>query len=59
MTKNLPASFEKGVAAYFRDFGHRQAREVPHQAWLLISVAQFISPQLVVAELQLPNQDLA
>ncbi len=59
MNDNLPVLFESGVASYFRDFGHRLAREVPHQAWVMISLAQFISPQLVVAELQLPNQDLA
>jgi hypothetical protein len=59
MADNLAALFEAGVAYYFREFGHREAREVPHQAWLMISIAQFISPQLIVAELQLPNQDLA
>ncbi len=56
---NLAASFEKGVDCYFKDFGHRLAREAPHQAWLLMSVAKFISPQLIVAELQTPQQDLA
>lgn len=53
------AAFERGVADYFAEFGHRQARELPHQTWLLISVARYISPQLIVAELQLPNRDLA
>ena len=50
--------FERGVDDYFRDFGHRKAREAPHQAWLLISVSKYISPKLVIGELQVPNQDL-
>jgi hypothetical protein len=59
MSDDLPTLFESGVAYYFREFGHRRSREVPHQTWLMMSVARFISPQLIVAELQLPNQDLA
>lgn len=56
---NYASLFEKGVKEYFRDFGHRQARESPHQAWLLISVAKHIPAQFIVAELQVPNQDLS
>lgn len=56
---SAPAMFESGVADYFRTFGHRQARERCHQAWLLYSVAKYIPPQLVVAELTLPNQDVS
>ena len=59
MADDIPALFESGIDHYFRKFGHRESREVPHQAWLMGSVSQFISPQLVVAELQLPNRDLA
>lgn len=50
--------FESGVSRYFQEFGHRQAREIPHQAWLLISVSNVIDPQLLVAELTLPRMDL-
>ncbi len=59
MNKDLPSLFESGVADYFKEFRHRRSREVPHQSWLMTSVSRFIDPQLVVAELQLPNQDLA
>ena len=59
MDDKFHALFESGVAQYFRNFGHRQSREVPHQAWLLMSVSQYIPPPLVVAELQLPSKDLA
>ena len=58
MINNSHELFEIGVADYFRKFGHREAREKAHQAWLLISVAKHIDPQLVVAELPLPNPDL-
>ena len=34
MDDKFHALFESGVAQYFRNFGHRQSREVPHQAWL-------------------------
>lgn len=57
-SEEMPRSFEAGVADYFAEFGHRQARETSHQTWLLISVAKYIQPQLVVAELALPNQDI-
>jgi len=53
------ALFELGVADYFTAFGHRFARERPHQAWLLNCVSRRIDPQLVVAELTVPNQDLS
>lgn len=58
MGVEVPALFECGVSDYFRDFGHRLARESPHQAWLLVSVSRLIPAQLLVAELQVPNQDL-
>ena len=58
MNSSVSELFELGVADYFRNFGHRDARESPHQAWLLMSVAKYISPQLLVAELQVANQDL-
>ena len=57
-TKEISSLFERGVADYFRDFGYRKAREAPHQAWLLISLSKYISPKLVIGELQVPNQDL-
>jgi len=57
--EEMPALFESGVAEYFKDFGHRQARETAHQAWLLISVAKYIQPQFVIAELPLPNHDIS
>lgn len=52
------ALFEAGVSDYFRNFGHRQARERPHQAWLLMSVAKHIPPPHVIAELQVSRRDL-
>lgn len=55
---DFPTAFESGVANYFEQFGHRQAREVVHQSWLLSSVARHIDPQLVVGELMFPNRDL-
>ena len=58
MPSDIPTLFESGVADYFRDFGHRLAREPVHQAWLLMSVSKYIAPQLLVGELQVPNQDL-
>ena len=58
MPGDIANSFEVGVTDYFRDFGHRLAREPVHQAWLLMSVSNYISPSLLVAELQVPNQDL-
>jgi len=50
--------FESGVSDYFRDFGHRKAREAPHQSWLLMSVAKHVSPKMLIGELQVPNHDL-
>ena len=58
MIHDIPKLFKSGVSDYFRDFGHRLAREPVHQAWLLMSVSKYISPQLLVSELQVPNQDL-
>ena len=58
LDRGIPTLFEAGVADYFCHFGHRQARESPHQAWLLMSVAKHVSPNLIVAELQVANQDL-
>lgn len=57
-SNKIHSLFERGVDDYFRDFGHRKAREAPHQAWLLISVSKYISSKLVIGELQVPNQDL-
>jgi len=59
MSIDAAAAFEAGVTQYFADFGHRIAREIAHQAWLLISVSKFLNPQLVVAELDVPNRDLS
>jgi hypothetical protein len=60
MSSDTPASaFESGVAKYFKEFTHRLARETAHQAWIYTSVANFIDPQLVVAELNVPNQDVS
>ena len=56
---NSAAVFESGVAQYFKEFSHRLARETTHQAWLLTSVSKLIDPQLVVAELNVPNRDLS
>ena len=56
---NSAAQFEFGVAQYFKDFSHRLARETTHQSWLLTSVSKLIDPQLVVAELNVPNKDLS
>jgi len=50
--------FESGVSDYFRDFQHRKARERVHQAWLLMSVARYIQPRFVVAELQVSRKVL-
>ena len=58
MARKIPALFKTGVKDYFADFGHRLAREPVHQAWLLMSVCKYISPKLLVGELQVPNQDL-
>ena len=52
------SAFESGVAQFFNEFSHRLARETAHQAWLYASVAKLIDPQLLVAELNVPNQDL-
>lgn len=51
--------FEQGVRDYFAEFGHRQAREITQQAWLAVCLAKYISPQLVIAEFNLPVSDLA
>jgi hypothetical protein len=56
---NTASAFESGVAQYFKEFSHRRARETAHQAWLYTSVAKLIDPQLVVAELNVPNRDLS
>jgi hypothetical protein len=53
------ALFESGVADCFKAFGHRRARERPHRAWLLNCASRRIDPQLVVAELTVPNRDLS
>jgi len=56
---STPKAFESGVAQYFIDFNHRLARETAHQAWLYASVAKLIDPQFLVAELNVPNQDIS
>ncbi|QDU96486.1 hypothetical protein [Lignipirellula cremea] len=58
MSQTPAELFECGVRDYFRDFGHRQAREAPHQTWLTICVSKYINPQLIVAELQAPCHDV-
>ncbi len=58
-TRSPAKLFEAGIAEYFQQFGHRRAREVPHQSWLLMTMAKLIDPQLVIAELTLPRQDLS
>ena len=49
-TKEISSLFERGVADYFRDFGYRKAREAPHQAWLLSSLAFNIVIEIHFAE---------
>ena len=56
--RDYPSLFETGVSDYFRDFGHRSARERPNQAWLLMSVARHIPARNLVAELQVSRRDL-
>ncbi|MFN3168151.1 MAG: hypothetical protein ACE37H_13905 [Phycisphaeraceae bacterium] len=56
---NLPQLFELGVKNYFKNFGHRLAREITHQGWLAHCLSQVIDPQLVVSELNAPNRDLS
>lgn len=58
MKRDASAAFATGVRRYFADFGHRTAREIAHQTWLLISVSRYVDPQLIVSELDVPNRDL-
>lgn len=59
LSGDVDQNFEKGVYGYFAQFGHRQAREITQQAWLTVCLAKYISPQLVIAEFNLPVRDLA
>lgn len=50
---------EAGVNEFFQQFGHRCAREISMQPWLVISLARHFKPSLVVAELNVRARDIA